>query len=70
MMEDVKNEFHLVPVPENSWTLYRYALVRFEHKQKIRQPGEPVNSKFQFENSNKSQALQFIITAPIYSCNY
>jgi hypothetical protein len=64
LMEDVKNEFHLVSVSENSWTLYKYSMARFEHKQKIRQPGEPVHSKFQFENSNKSQALQFIITAP------
>ena len=30
----------------------------------MRQPGEPVHSKFQFENPNESQALQFIITAP------
>lgn len=30
----------------------------------MRQPGEPVHSKFDFENNNKIQALQFIISAP------
>lgn len=64
LMEDVKNEFHLVSVAENNWILYKYELNRLEHKQKVRQPGEPVHSKFQFVNSNQSQALQFIITAP------
>ncbi len=63
-MEDIKNEFHLVPVAENSWTLYQYQLNRFEHKQKIRQPGEPVHSKFEFNNDNNTQAVQFLISAP------
>lgn len=64
LMEDIKNEFHLVPDYENIWILYQYKIDRFEHQQKVRQPGEPVHSKFQFENPYKSQALQFIITAP------
>ncbi len=63
-MEDISNEFHLVPVSEKSWMLFQYALTRFEHHQKVRQPGEPVHSTFKFENLNHSQALQFIITAP------
>ncbi|MCE4565826.1 sugar phosphate isomerase/epimerase [Maribellus sp. CM-23] len=64
LMENIKNEFHLVPASENSWTLYQYKIDRFEHKQKTRQPGEPVFSKFEFENTNGKQALQFILTAP------
>ncbi len=63
-MEDIKNEFHLVPVSTNQWTLFQYEINRFEHKQKTLQPGQPVHSSFQFTNSNKKQALQFIITAP------
>ena len=64
LMENIKNEFHLVPASENRWTLYQYKIDRFEHKQKVRQPGEPVFSKFKFENTNGKQALQFILTAP------
>ncbi|MGQ7871017.1 hypothetical protein [Sunxiuqinia sp. sy24] len=64
LMEDIKNEFHLVPLSENTWNLYQYKIDRFEHKQIIRQPGEPVHSKFQFDNTNGSQVLQFIVTAP------
>lgn len=64
LMEDIKNEFHLVPATENSWTLYRYSINRFEHKQKILQPGEPVHSIFHFENPNETQSLQFIISSP------
>ena len=64
LMEDINNEFHLVSHDKNSWTLYQYKIDRFEHKRKVRQPGEPVHSEFTFENPNESQALQFIITAP------
>ncbi len=63
-MEDIKNEFHLVPNDDNSWTLFQYKIDRFEHKQKIRQPGEPLHSVFEFNNVNASQSLQFILTAP------
>ena len=56
--------FHLVTDSQNSWTLFQYQLNRFEHKQKIRQPGEPVHSKFQFENKNDIQPVQFLISAP------
>jgi len=35
---------------------------RFEHEQKIRQPGEPVHSMFEFNNPYDEQPVMFLIT--------
>lgn len=61
-MEDIKNEFHLEKVGENKWDLYQYKIDRFVHEQKIRQPGEPLYSVFEFENPYEEQSLMFLIT--------
>ena len=61
-MENVSNEFTLETLSENSWNLIPYSVQRFEHKSRIRQPGEPVWSTFAFKNENERQALQFILT--------
>ncbi|NKI27483.1 hypothetical protein HCG49_13015 [Arenibacter sp. 6A1] len=61
-MENIKDEFSLEKISENSWNLTPYHVERFEHKKKIRQPGEPVWSSFSFENINSNQSLQFILT--------
>jgi len=61
-MENIEDEFSLEKTTENSWNLVPYAISRFEHNFKIRQPGEPVGSVFQFENEYTAQPLQFIIT--------
>jgi len=61
-MQDIKNEFHLEQVGENNWDLYPYHIERFDHEQKIRQPGEPVHSIFNFDNPYEGQALMFLIT--------
>ncbi len=63
-MERISNEFRLKAKAEKEWILYQFALMRHEHKQIIRQPGEPVSSSFTFENPNKKQPFRFIITAP------
>lgn len=63
-MERISNEFRLIAKEEKEWILYQFALKRHEHKQIIRQPGEPVSSSFTFENPNKKQPVRFIITAP------
>ncbi|MCC5937103.1 MAG: hypothetical protein JJU34_07465 [Lunatimonas sp.] len=60
-MEDIKNEFHLEPVGANEWKLYQYKIERFVHDQKIRQPGEPVHSVFEFDNPFDEQELMFLI---------
>ena len=61
-MENVSNEFTLETLSENSWNLIPYSVERFEHKSRIRQPGEPVWSTFTFKNENERQPLQFILT--------
>ena len=61
-MQDIKNEFHLEQTAENNWDLYPYHIERFEHEQKIRQPGEPVHSIFNFDNPYEGQPLMFLIT--------
>lgn len=61
-MENIKDEFYLETVSENSWNLIPYDVQRFEHELKIRQPGEPVWSVFQYKNEFAPQPLQFILT--------
>lgn len=61
-MENIKDEFSLITVSENSWDLTPYSVHRFEHELKIRQPGEPVWSVFDYENEFSSQPMQFILT--------
>ena len=61
-MEDIKAEFSLETLGKGKWNLIPYHLQRFEHKFRVRQPGEPIWSTFDFNNMNGEQALQFILT--------
>ena len=61
-MQDIRKEFHLEQTGDNIWDLYPYHIERFEHEQKIRQPGEPVHSIFDFHNPYDRQPLMFLIT--------
>ena len=63
LMKSVSNEFHLENVDDTSWNLYRIYSGKYTHKKKIRQPGEPVHTKFTFQNKGEKQALTFILTA-------
>ncbi|MCG8305783.1 MAG: hypothetical protein MI975_00230 [Cytophagales bacterium] len=63
-MEHIGNEFRLETISGEAWMLYQFALRRYEHKQIVRQPGEPLGSSFKFENPNSAQPLRFIIRAP------
>lgn len=58
-MENIENEFHLEEAGENRWNLYPLKVEQFIHKQKIRQPGEPLHTLFEFENPYKEQPLVF-----------
>ncbi len=60
-MEDIKAEFSLQTVSENEWQLIPYHVQRFEHKLKIRQPGEPVWTEFEMENPHAEQSVGFIL---------
>lgn len=61
-LKDITKEFHLVKETNTSWKLYPVEASRFEHQQKIKQPGEPVSSAFTFNNPYAAQPLQFIIS--------
>ena len=61
-MENIKNEYSLEAISENSWNLIPYSVWRFEHKSIVVQPGQPVWSTFSFKNENKGQPLQFILS--------
>ena len=62
-MENINTEFHLEPTDQNEWNLYQIYSFRFNHKKKVRQPGEPLYSTFSFENPVESQSLNFILKA-------
>lgn len=62
-MEDISNEFHLETLAENQWNLYQVYSHKFSHEKKVRQPGEPLYSSFEFENQTGDNTVQFILSA-------
>jgi len=62
-MEDIKNEFHLETVGENEWKLFQVYSSKFKHEKKVRQPGEPLYSTFNFKNPAEDQNMGFILSA-------
>ena len=62
LMEDINNEYHLEPVSSGEWKLFPYEVKRYVHNLKIRQPGEPVSSTFEFENPYNEQPVMFILS--------
>ena len=62
-MENVKNEFHLEAVEDGTYTLYRVFSFKFSHFSDARQPGQPVQSTYLFDNPTHEQPLQFILSA-------
>ena len=62
-MEDIKNEFQLEGAGDGTWQLRQIHSFKFKHEKKVRQPGEPLYSTFNFHNPVTTQALNFILTA-------
>lgn len=62
-MEHVDNEYSLTAISETSWELQPIQVQRFKHANMVRQPGEPVVSKWEYENKYGRQPLQFILKA-------
>ncbi len=62
-MEDINNEFHLETIAESQWNLYQVYSHKFSHEKKVRQPGEPLYSSFEFENQTGDNTIQFILSA-------
>ena len=61
-LQDTKNEFHLQTNTSGGYELVPVYNTYFTHEQKVKQPGEPVSSTFQFNNPAAAQPLAFIIT--------
>lgn len=62
-MRENKYEYELEKVDDVSWELQKINSYKFVHPKKVRQPGEPLYSRFDYENSGKTQTLSFILTA-------
>ena len=60
-MEDINNEYHLEYVSPGKWNLFPYQIKRYVHEQKVRQPGEPVFSTYEFDNTFDAQPMMFLI---------
>lgn len=62
-MRNPKNEFHLEKAGNDTWNLYEVTLQgKNVHKFRLVQAGEPLASKFVFNNPYESQAVQFYAT--------
>lgn len=61
-MQDIQNEFRLVPEGTEKWTLIPYQIARLEHPHRLKQPGEPLQTSIHWENPYASRPLQFLIS--------
>jgi len=62
-MQDINTDFSLETLSENHWNLRQIHSSIFKHEAKIRQPGEPLFSTFEFENNESDATMNFILTA-------
>jgi hypothetical protein len=62
-MQDLDKEFRLKKSSEGNLNLTQVYSLKFEHEEKVRQPGEPVFSTFEFENEGRPKAFSLIISA-------
>ncbi len=62
-MEHIANEYSLTEQSSTSWSLSPFCVQRYKHINIVRQPGEPVVSKWEFDNPYTRQPLQFILKA-------
>lgn len=61
-MKNPKNEFHLQKINDSEWGLYDVLLKGGnEHKYRLVQAGEPLQSKFVFNNTYAKQPIQFYL---------
>lgn len=60
-LRDINKEFHLEKTADHVWKLFPVHNAILRHKQKIRQPGEPVYSELAFDNPYSEQPLRFVI---------
>ena len=63
IMEDTDTEFTLKKINNREWDLTRVFSGKFKHEKKVRQPGEPLYSIFDFTHNGTEQTLNFILNA-------
>ena len=61
-MQDINTDFSLDASDKNQWNLRQIYSFKFKHEAKIKQPGEPLFSTFEFENSEENATMNFILT--------
>lgn len=60
LLKDPRTEFHLQAVGRTQWDLFPYhASQDYRHDKAVRQPGEPVSSRWELLNPDDAQLLQF-----------
>ncbi len=57
-LKDPGRDFHLEKTGPGGWVLQNFEKFRFEHRRKVRQPGEPTGSAWAFENAFDPQRPQ------------
>ena len=63
IMLDINSEYSLLRINEKEFNLHRISSGKFKHEKKVRQPGEPLYSTFDFNNDGAEQTMNFIINA-------
>jgi hypothetical protein len=63
IFRDSGKEFSLKKIKDNEWDLLKVNAEIFNHEKKIKQPGEPLYSTFEFNNIGNEQSLNFLLTA-------
>lgn len=63
IMKDINTEYTLISTSKNEFDLQRVNSDKFTHNKKVRQPGEPLYSDFEFSNKGSDQTINFIIQA-------
>ena len=60
LLKNPKSEFHLEVIGDGRWKLYPFHETQgYRHERVVRQPGEPTSSRWEYQNPNQKQALQF-----------
>jgi len=62
-MEDVNKEFSLNEDEQGNYSLQEIASHKFQHLPKVRQPGEPTTTTFNWEQVEKGVSTNFLISA-------
>ncbi|MBK7107026.1 MAG: hypothetical protein IPH62_17270 [Ignavibacteriae bacterium] len=63
IMKDVKNEFRLIKKSDEIYELTQIHSFKFIHDKKVRQPGEPIYSQFDFVNPGEKNKIEIILKA-------